>query len=222
MGKSLSTEKNFNKKVLLKVQKLTSVLMMAMFMVSCGLQTDPKSQIPDFEPSIPYKAASPEKDTKTLKKWRKQMTLENSIKGIYTAIVTPFKEDESIDYPAFEKLLKKQADAKVNGIVIFGTTGECPTLEDDEKIELIKFAKSKLPNSVKIMAGTGSNNTKKTISLSKKAIEAGADSLLIVTPPYNKPNDEGMFKHFDLVAKETKAPICLYHVPGRTRSTTKR
>lgn len=138
------------------------------------------------------------------------------IEGIYTAIVTPFKDDYEIDYPAFINLLKRQADAKVNGVVVFGTTGESPTLEDEEKIELIKVARKELPSSIKVMAGTGSNNTKKTISLSKKALEAGADSLLIVTPPYNKPNDEGMYAHFKSVAEATKAAICLYHVPGRT------
>ncbi len=144
------------------------------------------------------------------------MTQLSPIEGIYTAIVTPFDENFEIDYEAFKALLEKQAAAKVNGVVVFGTTGESPTLEEDEKIELIKVARSVLPNSIKVMAGTGSNNTKKTISLSKKALEAGADSLLIVTPPYNKPNDEGMFNHFKSVADATKAAICLYHVPGRT------
>ena len=144
------------------------------------------------------------------------MTAKESIKGIYTAIITPFNNDETIDYESFRKLLKKQAEAKVNGVVVFGTTGESPTLDDSEKLELIKVARNELPSEIKVMAGTGSNNTKKTIELSKQAVKAGADSLLIVTPPYNKPNDEGMYNHFSLIATELKTPICLYHVPGRT------
>ena len=141
------------------------------------------------------------------------MTQLSPIEGIYTASDT-FNENFEIDYEAFKALLKKQASAKVNGVVVFGTTGESPTLEDDEKLELIKVARSELPNSIKV-AGTGSNNNK-TIELSTKALEVGADSLLIVTPPYNKPNDDGMYNHFKSVADATKAAICLYHVPGRT------
>lgn len=147
------------------------------------------------------------------------MKIDKTIEGIYTAIVTPFQDNFEIDYDAFKNILSKQASAKVDGVVVFGTTGESPTLEEHEKLELIKVARNELPQTIKIMAGTGSNNTKKTIELSKKAIQAGADSLLIVTPPYNKPNDVGMYTHYKTIAEATHTPICLYHVPGRTGQT---
>lgn len=136
--------------------------------------------------------------------------------GIWTAIVCPFNEDGSIDYESFGKLLKRQQEAEVTGVVINGTTGESPTLTDEEKLSLISYARKALPKEVAVMAGTGSNCTRSTSEASRHAEEAGADALLIVTPPYNKPSPAGLLAHFEEICKHTTLPVCVYHVPGRT------
>lgn len=137
------------------------------------------------------------------------------IRGVYTAIVTPFTKTGEIDFDSFAKLLEKQVDAKVDGVVIAGTTGESPTLTNEEKLSLLKFTKEKATH-LKVMGGSGNNNTAQSVALSQQMFESGADSLLVVTPPYNKPSPEGLKKHFEAVAEATPLPICLYHVPGRT------
>ncbi len=141
---------------------------------------------------------------------------DHKFDGVWTAIVTPFKADSSIDWAAFETLLARQANAKVTGVVVFGTTGESPTLTAQEKLSLVKKARTLLPRDVRVMAGTGSNNTSQTIELSKLSADAGADSLLIVTPPYNKPSVAGLAAHIEAIADAVSLPICVYHVPART------
>ena len=142
--------------------------------------------------------------------------------GVYTAIVTPFKDDQSIDFDAFDRLVTKQIEAKVSGIAISGTTGEAPTLTVQEKLSLIKRAKSLSQGTLEIIAGTGSNNTNQTVELSKLAIDAGASSLLVVTPYYNKPSLKGLIKHYQSINdlycdhNSNPYPIVLYYVPGRT------
>ncbi len=136
--------------------------------------------------------------------------------GVWTAIATPFTSKLTIDYSAFDRLLKMQADAGVTGVVVSGTTGEAPTLSHDEKLALVKAARKSLPSNIRVMAGTGGNDTRTSIELSKAALAAGADSLLIVTPPYNKPNMAGLQLHYRAIAEAAQTPICLYHVPGRT------
>jgi 4-hydroxy-tetrahydrodipicolinate synthase len=136
--------------------------------------------------------------------------------GVWTAIATPFLENGSIDWPAFEKHLAQQASGGVNGIVISGTTGESPTLTVQEKISLVRKARALLPGTIRIMAGSGGNNTAQSVELSKLCVDAGADSLLIVTPPYNKPSPAGLKLHFQTIADAVDVPLCLYHVPGRT------
>lgn len=136
--------------------------------------------------------------------------------GVWTAIVTPFRDDQQIDWDAYEELLKKQEKAGVKGVVVSGTTGESPTLAVQEKLALIRKARATLGANVRVMAGTGDNNTLQSIELSKLAQDAGADSLLIVTPPYNKPSTAGLVNHYTLIAQAVKIPLCLYHVPGRT------
>ena len=136
--------------------------------------------------------------------------------GIWTAIVTPFKKEGGIDWNAFEKLLQEQIKAKVSGIVVTGTTGEAPTLSTEEKIELVKFSKKNLPSSIKVMAGSGGNSTEDSVKLSYILQEAGADCLLIVTPPYNKPTVRGIVAHFEEISSHVNIPLVLYHVPGRT------
>lgn len=139
-----------------------------------------------------------------------------AIQGVYTALVTPFTKDGQVDWAAFDRLLAMQAKAEVDGVVISGTTGETPTLSVDEKVSLFRRARAALPPSVEVMAGTGGNDTRASIELSKLAQDAGVNSLLIVTPPYNKPSREGLRAHFEAIANAVRIPLCLYHVPGRT------
>lgn len=136
-------------------------------------------------------------------------------KGTYTAIVTPFEEDGSIDESALQSLIASQIRGGVDGIVPVGTTGESPTLDYDEHIRVIelsvKFAKGKL----KVLAGSGANSTKEAIYLTKGAEKVGADGSLQVCPYYNKPTQEGLYQHFKEIAASTKLPIVLYSIPGR-------
>jgi 4-hydroxy-tetrahydrodipicolinate synthase len=136
--------------------------------------------------------------------------------GVWTALVTPFRADLQIDWDAFDTLLTMQEKGGVAGIVISGTTGESPTLAVHEKLALIRRARARLGSHIHIMAGTGDNSTQQTIELSRLAQDAGADSLLVVTPPYNKPSTAGLIGHFKAVSDQVSIPICLYHVPGRT------
>lgn len=140
----------------------------------------------------------------------------NQINGVWTAIATPFAENGSIDWTAFEKLLHEQSAGDVQGIVISGTTGESPTLSVQEKISLVRKARAQLNPNIRVMAGSGGNNTAQSIELSKLCVDAGADSLLIVTPPYNKPSFAGLQKHYQMISDAVTVPLCLYHVPGRT------
>ena len=124
--------------------------------------------------------------------------------------------DGTIDFASFEQLLRFQSEAGMSGIIVTGTTGEGPTVSLEEQSSLIKTARLNLPKGMGIMAGTGTNDTKETLEHSAKALEAGADSLLIVTPPYNKPSPLGLRKHYEVISEEFSQPICLYHVPSRT------
>ena len=135
--------------------------------------------------------------------------------GAATALVTPFLHG-SVNYQLFEQLLRRQIDAGIEAVVVAGTTGEAPTLSDDEKLELFSRAKEYAGNSCKIIAGTGSNSTIHTISLSMSAEKCGVDGLLVVTPYYNKATAEGLFAHFTSVAHSVSIPVILYNVPGRT------
>ncbi|MCH8567724.1 MAG: 4-hydroxy-tetrahydrodipicolinate synthase [Balneolales bacterium] len=136
--------------------------------------------------------------------------------GLYTAIVTPFSKDESLDEPAFRHLLNLQIEGKVNGVVICGTTGEGPTVSDSEFVRLIRIAKEVGGGMYQVVAGTGLNSTQKTIERSEMAVKAGADALLVASPYYNKPTQEGLIRHFYAVADATSAPVMVYNVPGRT------
>src|SRR5262245_10332874 len=134
--------------------------------------------------------------------------------GTYTAIVTPFRGGK-IDETALDRLIQIQVKAGVNGIVPVGTTGESPTVNYEEHIQIIalsvKFAKGR----IKVLAGTGGNSTSEAIYLTEHAEQAGADGSLQVAPYYNKPTQEGLFQHFREVARKTKLPIMLYSIPGR-------
>ncbi len=135
--------------------------------------------------------------------------------GVCTALVTPFL-DNKINYPMAEQLLKRQIDAGIEAIVVSGTTGEASTLSDEEKLTLISRCKAFVGNNCKIFAGTGSNNTAHAVELSKKAEDAGADGLLVVTPYYNKATPDGLVLHYKRIASAVNLPIILYNVPSRT------
>lgn len=141
------------------------------------------------------------------------------LSGTFTAIVTPFTPDgEAVDFTALDALVEDQIDGGVAGLVPCGTTGESPTLSDDEQIAVIKRVVAKTKGRVPVLAGTGTFSTKKTIYASKAAMSAGADGVMIVMPYYNKPSQDGMREHVLAVAKAVgpECPVVLYNIPGRS------
>ncbi len=135
--------------------------------------------------------------------------------GAYTAIVTPFNADGEVDFDTFRKLIDVQADGGIDGIVPVGTTGESPTLNVDEHGKVIEKAVEFAAGRLKVIAGTGANSTAEAVELTKHAKAAGADGTLQVTPYYNKPSQEGLYRHFSTVA-DIGLPVVLYNVPGRS------
>ncbi len=137
-------------------------------------------------------------------------------KGAGVAIITPMKENEEVNYTKLEELINKQIDAGTDAIIIVGTTGEGSTLSMEEHRYTIKKAVEFVHGRIPVVAGTGSNCTKTAIQLTKEAEEDGADAALIVTPYYNKSTQEGLYRHYAMIADETSLPIIMYNVPGRT------
>ena len=137
-------------------------------------------------------------------------------RGTYTAIVTPFNSDLSIDFDSFKKHLDHQIANGVNGIVVCGSTGESATLSTKEKVAMFTTAIEHVNKRVPIIAGSGSNNTQATIDLSLIAKELGADATLLVAPYYNKPSQEGLYNHYRLIAEAVDMPHIVYNVPGRS------
>ncbi|MGI6486381.1 MAG: 4-hydroxy-tetrahydrodipicolinate synthase [Tepidanaerobacteraceae bacterium] len=135
---------------------------------------------------------------------------------IITAMVTPFDKNLKIDFSALEKLIEHLIKNGTDTLLVTGTTGESPTLSDEEKIELYKAAIKIADGRAKVMAGTGSNSTYHSIELSVKAQEVGVDGLLLVAPYYNKPTQQGLYDHFKMIAERVDIPVMLYDVPGRT------
>jgi len=135
---------------------------------------------------------------------------------LITAMVTPFKEDGSVDYDEAVKIACHLADNGTDTVLLTGTTGECPTLSHDEEFELYTKVKKGLGSKAKVIAGTGSNCTKTAIASTKKAEEIGVDGALIVVPYYNKPSQEGMYQHFKAVSEAVSIPLMIYNIPGRT------
>lgn len=135
--------------------------------------------------------------------------------GSATAIVTPFKEGE-IDYDAFDLLIEFQLSQETDAIVILGTTGEAPTIYENERNHFITFAKKKINGRVPLIVGTGSNATSVAVRYTKSACELGADGCLVVSPYYNKTTPKGLTEHFTTIAQSVDAPIILYNVPSRT------
>ncbi len=137
------------------------------------------------------------------------------LKGAMTAIVTPFK-DGKLDENAFRVLIKRQIKVGIDGLVPCGTTGEAATMDLDEYEKVIGIASEECKGKVPVLAGAGTNNTKKVIELAKIAKSAGADAILSVAPYYNKPTQEGLYQHYKTVAESVDLPLVLYNVPGRT------
>lgn len=135
--------------------------------------------------------------------------------GVCTALVTPFL-DGNVNYPMAEQLLQRQIEAGVRAVVLAGTTGESPTLTDEEKRTLFKRCKAFAGDACTVIAGTGSNSTAHAVELSKAAEDAGADALLVVSPYYNKATSEGLVAHYLAIAESVSIPIIVYNVPGRT------
>ena len=137
-------------------------------------------------------------------------------KGSIPALVTPMRDDGSIDFDAWDALLDFHLREGTDGVVVGGTTGESPVLDRGELEELVRRARARVAGRIPVIAGSGTNGTVKTVALSKAAEAAGADALLVVTPYYNKPTQEGLFRHFMAVADAVDVPLILYNVPGRT------
>lgn len=135
-------------------------------------------------------------------------------RGTYTALVTPFR-DGAIDAPAFEKLIEGQVAAGITGIIAVGTTGESPTLSHDEREQVIRLAVQIAKGRCEVLAGTGSYSTAEAIAATVAAEKLGVDGALIVAPYYNKPSQEGLFRHFHAIARATSLRIMLYNIPGR-------
>ena len=136
--------------------------------------------------------------------------------GAGIAIVTPFYDDGSINYDRLGEMIDHQIENHTDAIIICGTTGEASTMTDDEHLECIKCAVKRTAGRVPVIAGTGSNDTKYAVELSKEAEAAGADALLLVTPYYNKTTQKGLILHFNTIADAVNIPIILYNIPGRT------
>jgi 4-hydroxy-tetrahydrodipicolinate synthase len=139
--------------------------------------------------------------------------MPREIGRLLTAMLTPFAADGSVDYEAAERLAMLLIADGSDGVVVSGTTGEAPTLSDDEKVELIKAIKKAIPGTT-VVAGTGGNDTHHSVKLSERAMKAGADALLAVVPYYNKPPQEGMYQHFKAIAEV--GPTIMYNIQGRT------
>ncbi len=138
------------------------------------------------------------------------------ITGSIVALVTPMREDGSVDWQALEKLIDYHVDAGTAALGVVGTTGESATLTVPEHIEVIQFAVKYCSGRLPVVAGTGSNSTHEAIDLTRAAADAGADYSLLVTPYYNRPTQEGLYRHFCAVAESVDLPIILYNGPGRT------
>src|SRR5207249_3030958 len=138
--------------------------------------------------------------------------------GSIVAIVTPMHADGSLDLPALRKLLDWHIESGTSAIVVVGTTGESPTVDVDEHCTLIKTTVDHIGKRIKVIAGTGANSTAEAIELTRFAHQVGADACLSVAPYYNKPTQEGLYRHFRAIAESVDLPMLLYNVPGRTAS----
>ncbi|SJZ69006.1 4-hydroxy-tetrahydrodipicolinate synthase [Pilibacter termitis] len=138
------------------------------------------------------------------------------IKGSIVALITPMNEDFSVDYKGLESLIDYHLANKTDGLLVLGTTGESTTLSLEEQEKIVALTIEKAKGKVHIMVGAGSNDTMKSVALAQKYEKMGADSLLVITPYYNKTNEVGLLRHFETIADSVKTPLVLYNVPART------
>ncbi|MGD0030739.1 4-hydroxy-tetrahydrodipicolinate synthase [Paenibacillus illinoisensis] len=146
------------------------------------------------------------------------MLTEQQIQGIYVPVITPFTKDNQLDIPSFRNYITHMANSGIHGLVINGTTGESPTVSWDEVEQLVQVTKETLLSinkTIPIVVGTGTNDTASTVKRTQMAGELGADAVLVVTPYYNRPTEEGIFEHFRVTA-EVGVPIIVYEIPART------
>ncbi len=137
-------------------------------------------------------------------------------KGVYTALITPFNKDGSIDTGALKDLVEFQISEGISGLVPVGTTGESPTVTHEENVKVVQIVVEQAKKRVPVIAGTGSNCTEEAINMTKRAKDIGADATLQVAPYYNKPSSEGYYRHFTAVADACGLPVIVYNIPGRT------
>lgn len=137
-------------------------------------------------------------------------------KGAGVALVTPYNEDESINYEALGELVEEQIKGHIDAIIVCGTTGEPATMTEEERTSCMEFVVKKVAGRIPVIAGTGCNCTRNAIALSQKAEAIGVDGLLVVTPYYNKATQDGLYEHYKAIAASTKLPIIMYNVPSRT------
>lgn len=142
--------------------------------------------------------------------------VQTKFTGLGIALITPFKEDESIDWDAFGRLLDYQLQNGIDYLVVLGTTAETPTLSEEEKKSVIQFVQNKVKGQVPIVLGVGGNNTKAVVEKLKTDDFTGIDAILSVVPYYNKPSQEGIYQHYKAIAEASPVPVILYNVPGRT------
>lgn len=144
------------------------------------------------------------------------MSIDTSFQGCFTALVTPFTSSGSLDFAAVDRLVARQLDAGISGLVVLGTTGESPTIAPHERVSLIQHIVEAVRGAVPILVGTGSNSTAVAIERAQQAELLGADGLLVASPHYNKPTQTGLIGHFTAIADAVELPLMLYNVPGRT------
>jgi len=136
--------------------------------------------------------------------------------GLGTALITPFRSDGSLDEPAIRRLARRQIEAGVHFLSPCGTTGEAPTLSEEEKVRVVELVAAEANGRVPVLAGAGGYDTREVVHMVRRMEEAGANGILSVTPYYNKPTPEGLYQHYKVVAESTSLPIVVYNVPGRT------
>ena len=136
--------------------------------------------------------------------------------GMATAIVTPMDATGAVDFEALGRFIEFQIESGINAIVVMGTTGENATIEPEDQKEVIRFTVEKVAKRVPVIAGTGTNNTEHVLTNTRAACEVGADAVLVVTPYYNKATQNGLYRHFTMIADASEVPVILYNVPGRT------
>ncbi|MEX2445483.1 MAG: 4-hydroxy-tetrahydrodipicolinate synthase [Alkalispirochaeta sp.] len=136
--------------------------------------------------------------------------------GVYTALITPFAEDGSVDETALRRLVSAQIEAGISGLVPMGTTGESPTVTHQENMKVIEIVIDEASGRVPVIAGTGSNSTAEAVDMTRQARDLGASASLQVSPYYNKPSQEGLYRHFTTIAEAVDLPVVVYNIPGRT------